>query len=58
MEQERLYEMLMPGTGNSSGTPHAPCISYTKVPNQYGPYAYCSWDKAVDTQAQKEKIAW
>ena len=35
-----------------------PCISYGKVPNYYGPYAYCSLDKAVDTQVQKENIAW
>ena len=24
----------------------------------YGPYPYCSLDKAVNTQVQKEKIAW
>ena len=35
-----------------------PCISYAKVPNYYGPSAYCSVDKAVDTQVQKGKIAW
>ena len=37
--------------------PPPPCMSYAKVPNQYGPYAYCSLDKAVDAQVQKEKIA-
>ena len=35
-----------------------PCISYASVPNYYSPYAYCSLDKAVDAQVQKEKIAW
>ena len=34
------------------------CKSYAKVPNQYGPYACCSLDKAVDVRVQKEKIAW
>ena len=28
-------------------TPPPPCISYAKVPNQYGPYAYCSLDTGV-----------
>ena len=27
--------------------PSPPCLSYAKVRNQYGPYAYCSLDKAV-----------
>ena len=35
-----------------------PRMSYTKVPNYYSPYAYCSLDKAIDAQVQKEKIAW
>ena len=35
-----------------------PCQGYAKAPNQYGPYAYCSLDKAMDARAQKEKIAW
>ena len=39
-------------------TPPPPCINYAKVPNYYGPYAYCSLGKAVDAQVQKEKIAW
>ena len=34
------------------------CISYAKVPNQYGPYAYCSLDPAIDARVQKEKFAW
>ena len=33
------------------------CISYAKVPNQDGPYAYWSLDTAVDAGVQKEKIA-
>ena len=27
--------------------PPPPCISYAKVPNEYGPYAYCSLDTGV-----------
>ena len=27
--------------------PPPPCISYAKIPNQHGPYANRSWDKAV-----------
>ena len=27
--------------------PPPPCVSYTKVRNQYTPYAYCSLDKGV-----------
>ena len=49
--------------------PPPPCISYAKIPNQYGPYAYCSLDTGVacaqhiqlptpGTQVQKERIAW
>ena len=34
------------------------CISYTKVPNQYGPYAYCRLDKDGGAQVEKEKMAW
>ena len=41
--------------GGGGQVPPPPCNSYAKVPNQYGPYAYCSLDKAVDAQAQKEK---
>ena len=41
-----------------SCTPPPPRISYAKVPNQYGPYAYCSLDKALDARVQKEKFAW
>ena len=37
--------------------PPPPCKSYAEVPNKYGPYAYGSLDKAMDTQVQKEKIA-
>ena len=29
------------------GVPPPPCISYAKIPNYYGPYAYCSLDKGV-----------
>ena len=43
---------------NGAHTPTPPCNSYAKVLNQYGPYSYCSLDKAVDAQIQKEKIAW
>ena len=50
-------------------TPPPPCISYAKVPNQYGPYAYCSLNTGVacarriqlptpGTHVQKERIAW
>ena len=57
------------GSATTSNTPCLNCecvpsippclgISYAKIPNQYGPYAYCSLDKAVDAQVQKEKIAW
>ena len=28
-------------------TPPPPCISYTNVPNHYGPYAHCSLDKGI-----------
>ena len=38
--------------------PPPSCISYAKVPNQCGPYAYCSLDKAVDARVYKERIAW
>ena len=58
------------GLPRGSGLPPPPrCISYTKVPNQYGPYAYCSLDTGVacarhiqlptpGTQVKKERIAW
>ena len=58
---------MWPLAFNSRACPHSfgaptqpppPCISYTKVPNKYGPYAYCSSDKAIDAQVQREKIAW
>ena len=44
-------------SGSGSCYPPPPCPSHAKVPNQYGSYAYCSLDKAADTQVQKEKIA-
>ena len=37
--------------------PSLPCNSHAKVPNQYGPYAYCSLGKAVDAQVRTKKIA-
>ena len=53
----------------SDSVPPPPCISYAKVPNQYGPYAYCSLDTGVacarhiqlptpGARVQKERIAW
>ena len=35
---------------------YPPYNSYGKVPNQYGPYAYCSMDKAEDAQVQKRRL--
>ena len=31
--------------------PPPPCISYAKVPNQYGPYAYCSLGQVLALRA-------
>ena len=36
--------------------PLPPCISYAKIQKKYGPYAYCSLDKAVGARVQKERI--
>ena len=33
--------------------PPPPCISYAKVPNQYGPYAYCSLNTGVACAAHR-----
>ena len=57
MSADDLQPGLLKGQVFRTNTPPH-CISYAKVPNSYGPYAYCSLDKAVDVRAQKAKFAW
>ena len=45
----------LPMVVSRSNTP-SPCNSYAKVPNSYGPCAYCSLDKAVDASLKKRRL--